>query len=1397
MLPVPSLDTPWGAATVPRYLCARDAAIYLDDDGFLGDPDGDWGHATNPSVVTPDALRPLRCAVIVGEPGTGKSDLLRRQAPLLPTDAAGIPAVMLDLAEYGTEDRLSAALFHAPEVLAWRAAGIGELCVVLDSLDECKERVGHISTILGAELRRWPVDRLCLRICSRTADWPESLQPALHQLFPDAVVYELLPLRRRDVAELAVRSGVDADTFVRAVHAARVGAFAAKPLTLALLLRLFARDGCLPADTAALYRDALLLLADEPNAMRRDARTTAAHTPDERVAVARRLAALSIFGQRVAFWTGMAVDAPATDLALRDCAGGTEPVLASTVAITEAAAHDALRTGLFTSRGAERVGWAHQTFAEHLAAAFLVRHDARANIVRDLLLAPDEHVYPQLRPVAAWLVALGGGVYDWIVEQDPELLLTAPVDVPDPAVRRAAVAGLFARAARGDYHRRFGQRFGGLAHPGLDHQVRAHLFTGSRDERLLAIELAGDCQPVALHEDLLQLMLDPAEDYRLRVAASHALVAVRAAPTPAVHALATAPSGADDPDDELKGNALRLCWPATMSTAQVFAALTAPRHPNLFGAYAVFMLHDLPAAMTAADVPIALDWLLAAETAHSRADRTDRLADHIVALALHAVDDPAVCSRVAELVLQRAADHQPLFVDTPSRRRADRSVLAADQRHRLLDAVLPLIDDPDRAIGLIDHTAYGPGVVTRDDLPWLIDRFETATPDERDTLSRLIDWVFHPEIPGHANIALSLPDEHPVRTEVLRYWFTPVELNSPQAEQLRRRSRLIQGDDADDDDGDTAPTDGWVEGRITAWLDAVDAGDPAGFWQACYFVYLRPGAIRFFVSHELDPDLTEQPRWPTLPAPLRERLVIAARRYLDEADCDSEAWLGTHTLHRPAYAGFRALVLLLRQDPAAIDTLDGAVWREWSPIIAAFPATHGAASWDDKLDLLTRAATVVPDIVFDVITRLVEAASEAGEALSLDRELEILWSPQLAIWLRDALTDGRLGGATAVDVARVLAKLDPDTARPLLHAALTGSDDDARIRAGSLLLAYDTAGSWPVISQTLVQDPEFGKRLVLSYVSSYGHHGAPHLEEAVLADLYIWLARQFPMDEDPQFDDAHFVGPREQAGQWRDAILRALQARGTASSVAAIRRAELTLPQYPWLRMTRREAELQTRANTCSPVAPRDLLDVATTPGRRLVNSDAQLLEVVLDALVVIQRRLTGETPESHLLWDTRSGRPKSEDDISDYLLNRLRDLLAGRGVVVNREVQVRRSGAGIGERTDLRIDAAPPDATAENPTISLAIEVKGAWNRQLLSSLRSQLVDRYMRDLNIHRGVYLVVWPDLASWTSTDGDRTTVERRPREQTHRALVADATTVAVDGYDVAVVALDVSYLRPNA
>jgi hypothetical protein len=95
--------------------------------------------------------------------------------------------------------------------------------------------------------------------------------------------------------------------------------------------------------------------------------------------------------------------------------------------------------------------------------------------------------------------------------------------------------------------------------------------------------------------------------------------------------------------------------------------------------------------------------------------------------------------------------------------------------------------------------------------------------------------------------------------------------------------------------------------------------------------------------------------------------------------------------------------------------------------------------------------------------------------------------------------------------------------------------------------------------------------------------------------------------------------------------------------------------------------------------------------------------------------------------------------------------------------------------------------------------EVKGAWNTDVVGSLQSQLVQRYMADFHTNHGIYIVLWFDVESWTDT-----TDSRKSRAAAHQGrihllsrLQQEAAGQLKYGRTIEVVVLDASLQRPPA
>jgi hypothetical protein len=259
-------------------------------------------------------------------------------------------------------------------------------------------------------------------------------------------------------------------------------------------------------------------------------------------------------------------------------------------------------------------------------------------------------------------------------------------------------------------------------------------------------------------------------------------------------------------------------------------------------------------------------------------------------------------------------------------------------------------------------------------------------------------------------------------------------------------------------------------------------------------------------------------------------------------------------------------------------------------------------------------------------------------------------------------------------------------------------------------------------------------------------------------DLWRFLHERFPPSEDPVVYGVHFVSPHESVAELRNRLLPELAQRGTDQAVALLRRLAEQHPAMPQLARLTVDAEHAARRSDWTPLLPRQVVALLAARDRLLVRTSQDLLDVILDALHTIQQDLHHSAPpQATLLWNHVPGctpqgnlgcRPKTEDEVSDYLKPQLERLL--QAPVVNREVQVqRRRTSGLGDRVDLLVQllVQAQARAAPHDLVQVAIEVKGCWNDEVLTAIDEQLVPRYLDNLSGSAGLLLVAWFDPGHW--------------------------------------------------
>jgi predicted NACHT family NTPase len=561
-----------------RFWCLRDGGFHIDANGFLVRSE------YFKDTFEFESIAEIPCLVLLGEPGIGKSRALKDAVQFVSTTVGDDKWFSLDLRSFGSETRLYDAIFKSKEMEEW-LSGTHRLHLFLDSFDECLLRVDTVATLLADELKpeKYPINRLSFRIASRTAEFPRSLENHLRETWggkENFQVYELCPLQASDVWEAAAVNDISPEDFFKEIVAKNAGTLAARPITLRFLLNLYQKNNRFPDKLTELYEQGCRVLCDEQNEERRTSGILKGSlTANQRLIIAARIAAVMVFCNKIAVWkeaeTG---DNDETDVLLRELSGFSEESDNLGFSVTEDAVRETLvQTGLFTARGANRLGWAHQTFAEFLAAWYVAKHNLETEQVLSLITHPADtqrQITPQLQETAAWLASLRADIFDELLETNPILLLRSDVASFSADLRAKLVdelLKLFAEEKASD----LGLNYRRLKHPGLAAQLLVVIKDREANylARRFAIDVAEACELRELQNNLADIILDDTEPDYVRANAGYALWRVGDAETRKRIKHFALNGSQNDKDERVRGVALLCNWDENMSAEEAFVSL--------------------------------------------------------------------------------------------------------------------------------------------------------------------------------------------------------------------------------------------------------------------------------------------------------------------------------------------------------------------------------------------------------------------------------------------------------------------------------------------------------------------------------------------------------------------------------------------------------------------------------------------------------------------------------------------------------------------------------------------------------------------------------------------------------------------------------------------------------
>jgi hypothetical protein len=764
------------------------------------------------------------------------------------------------------------------------------------------------------------------------------------------------------------------------------------------------------------------------------------------------------------------------------------------------------------------------------------------------------------------------------------------------------------------------------------------------------------------------------------------------------------------------------------------------------------------------------------------------LASEILARALDHVDQPGISDLVAQ-----ALNAQSEFCRCPDKV-AERLRNSADARRLVLRSMLPLLAARQHgAFTLLETCA-----VTSGDVPWLLSELKVAqSGSEQQVLSSAIARILNPNDVDIFDEVLRACESNPFLDAAIRPLIAAVPLDSPQAEEMR----------------------GWYQRQQqyerTATTPKKSEQLPDA--QSIEDILNKRGVEAFFDIWAADWQARERHQeiaeplvgWPGLDQLLRARILEAAHRYVTAyRPVDKRAWWREGQFPWYAMAAYGALSLLCVEGPALFAALGEDVWAVWAWIAVSYPFDNSEGQGAQER-IVRSAYQKAPDALLQTLDEVIDGENERHGTIFVFQHLSGLWTERVAEVLRGKLSSGALKpGSFRVLLSKLLEKGDV-AARAAAEAVIAGQipasgpKRDEAIATAQELVRHSADAAWPLVWPALRSDREFALAVLQGLYGNYpeGPRLAAKLNEDQIADLLIWL----PFEKTEGDRGGHgAVAPTWVFARWCESLPGHLADRGTPKACQAIQRVMAARPELHWLKWYLKNAQELTRRNTWVPIPPEELIQVGSSASARWIRDGSDLTEVVVESLGRLQDWLQGVTPAATDVWneigtkhddatkrERKVLRPADEAALSDWIKRNLDLDLRGHGVIVNREVEIRRSfGGARGERTDIHVDTAVPGTEPNTwDKVTVIIEVKCCWHEALWDAMRTQLVDRYMKDNECRHGVYVVGWFECAQWDPDDGRRKKSPKIPIEEARQQFESQAATLSAGGIVVRAVVLN--------
>ncbi len=1384
-----------------RFWCHINGSITTNMRGFVYDPEINYLAPYHEGVLGFEEINEKSAVFFLGEPGSGKSTTIKKDVEIFikNNNKNGNLIIHEDLSGYSNEQGLIKELFYSDEIEQWKQ-GNNQLYYFLDSLDECMLNIPNISAILLKEIYKLKdfKERLNIRIICRTTKLPNSLVDGFSEIWnssnsnentkTDSVgIYELIPLREKDIKLAVEMRGIDEDKFIADIIRKEIQPLASYPITLNFLINIYQQNKSLPVSKTELYNKGCKILCSENNKDRVLANDNYLSS-NRALALASRIAAFMFFCNKkaVSIYPDISFDNSLMQISSIE---GEKEITDDQIefSFTEKDLKEVVQqTALFSARGKDKYGFVHHSYMEYLAARYLIVHKLPLKQIKAIIFSKDNMVIPHFSGVASWLISLDSKIRELVIENNPLVILDSDVHHISEDKHEKILENLlkqFEDKLIIDTIPRLYFKYYKLNYPGIEQQLKNYIKNKNKHfmVRRVAIDIAETCKVKELQEILLTIVFDTSEKLYTREQAVHALSKIADRKTCLELIPLIKDDFAEDKRDEIKGAILTALWPKHISTKKVFDLITPGKKSDFYGKYFVF-LTQFAKNLKSENLDIALEWMKEQFNDEGKdLPYYKQLKNIILFRSWDYLDEPKIMEAFVKAIIPRINNFKDICPLSFGYEEKKIPHLKKSVRKKL---ILKLIENHCENLHMV--IVKSPKLLLNEDLEWMVNYFiENSKSKNCEIWLDLINRLFKRDDPEYVELIYKNMSKSKDLLEKFKDIFEAIEINSDKAQRLKEDYNYIKVADENRNKRDDKERCYETERKINELMNKYGQGRVADWWKLCYV--LSYNKKNPYTLDEYRSDIRKSYGWEICDQSMREEIVKWAREYIMKNEVSPKEWLENNIYYRPVMAGYKALILLKNLDPLFLDTLSPDIWSKWAEVILGYPESYHNAEQDNfYFKLIEQAYHNSPDGIINTLSKIIDKENKEHKNLFILHKVESINDNKLNSFLLEKVKGNSLNPKCFYTIISFLIKNNfgeaIDYAKSYLTDPVFSESDKAYVKYTALsLLNYTEDATWDYIWPLIQKDNEFGKELLLSFsfdteTFNTERDFVDKITSDRIAKLYILLCKYFPREEDPDISEVHIINGRESVVRFRNDLLKYLEQKCAVKSLQYIKD---KLPNNDIIDFYLIEARRYKRELSWYQFSTKEFSSMIKTVDSYFIYNEKLLIEAIISSLHKMESLLQGETPLAFMLWDKVDDkyRPKSENDLSDFIKVHLKEELDSKGIVALREVEIRRrkSKDGIsGERTDIYVTGSVPNL---NKQLKVIIEVKGCWHSEVNKAMETQLLNRYLGKRNCNYGLYIVGWFCCKQWDKNDSRSNRITTTDIEEVRELLKKQAETLS--------------------